>query len=243
MPSASGVQIIPVRGNQTAWVAYDPSQVTLPKLQQATQSMGYDLIIDTEHGAEKQEQLQRRHYQQLKTKTIWAAVFSAPIMVIGMLFMDLPYGSWIMMVLALPVLWLGRDFYVNAWKQARHGKANMDTLVALSTGIAFLYSLFATSNPHFFHSRGLHPHVYYEAATTIIAFILLGKLLEDRAKSNTSSAIRKLIGLQAKTVRILDYKDKGDANRKGCSLNLSLLDRMGVTLDGFGDASSRLEGL
>ncbi|MGV3639034.1 MAG: heavy metal translocating P-type ATPase [Adhaeribacter sp.] len=190
--------------NQTAWVDYDPGQVTLPKLQQATQSMGYDLIIDTEHGAEKQEQLQHQHYQQLKTKTIWAAVFSAPIMVIGMLFMDLPYGSWIMMALALPVLWLGRDFYVNAWKQARHGKANMDTLVALSTGIAFLYSLFATINPHYFHSRGLHPHVYYEAATTIIAFILLGKLLEERAKSNTSSAIRKLIGLQAKTVRIVE---------------------------------------
>jgi P-type Cu2+ transporter len=117
--------------------------------------------------------------------------------------MNMPYGNWIMMMLSIPVLWIGKNFYINAWKQARHGKANMDTLVALSTGTAFLFSLFTTLNPHFFHTRGLHPHVYYEAATVIITFILLGKLLEERAKSNTSSAIKKLMGLQPKTVRII----------------------------------------
>jgi Cu2+-exporting ATPase len=189
---------------QTAWVDYDPSQVTLPRLQQAAQAMGYDLIIDAENAAEKQEELQVAHYRELKTKTIRAGILSAPVVVIGMLFMDMPYGNWIMMILTLPVLWLGRNFYVNAVKQARHGKANMDTLVALSTGIAFLYSVFATLNPGYFHSQGLHPHVYYEAATVIIAFILLGKLLEDRAKSNTSSALRKLMGLQPKTVRLIE---------------------------------------
>ncbi len=109
-----------------------------------------------------------------------------------------------MMALSLPVLWLGRNFYVNAYKQARHGKANMDTLVALSTGIAFLFSTFNTLYPEFWHNRGIHPHVYFEAATVIIAFILLGKLLEERAKSNTSSAIKKLMGLQPKTVRVID---------------------------------------
>ncbi|MGV3639613.1 MAG: heavy metal translocating P-type ATPase [Adhaeribacter sp.] len=189
---------------QTAWVDYDPNQVTLPKLQQAAQSMGYDLIIDTENASEKQEEIQLAHYQELKTKTTWAAILSAPIVVIGMFFMDMPYGNWIMMALTIPVLWLGRSFYVNAVKQARHGKANMDTLVALSTGIAFLYSVFATLNPGFFHRQGLHPHVYFEAATVIIAFILLGKLLEERAKSSTSSAIKKLMGLQAKTVRLIE---------------------------------------
>ncbi|MDO1449214.1 heavy metal translocating P-type ATPase [Rhodocytophaga aerolata] len=190
--------------NQTAWVDFNPSQVTLPKLQQVIQSIGYDLIIDEENANEKQQEAQLKHYKQLKSKTIWAAILSAPVVVIGMFFMDMPYANWIMLVLSLPVLWLGRNFYINAKKQAQHGKANMDTLVALSTGIAFLFSLFNTLNPHFFHERGLHAHVYFEAAIMIIVFILLGKLLEERAKSNTSSAIKKLMGLQPKTVRIIE---------------------------------------
>ncbi len=190
--------------NQTVWVDFDSSQVTLSKLQQAIQSIGYDLIIDEENATEKQQEAQLKHYQELKKKTIWAAILSAPVVVIGMFFMDMPYANYIMLALSLPVLWLGRNFYINATKQAQHGKANMDTLVALSTGIAFLFSLFNTLNPHFFHERGLHAHVYYEAATIIIAFILLGKLLEERAKSNTSSAIKKLMGLQPKTVRVIE---------------------------------------
>jgi Cu2+-exporting ATPase len=114
-----------------------------------------------------------------------------------------------MLALALPVLWLGRNFYVNAWKQARHGKANMDTLVALSTATAFLFSTFNTFYPEFWHRRGIHPHVYFEAAAVIITFILLGKLLEERAKSSTSSALKKLMGLQPKTVRIAKGRPNG----------------------------------
>lgn len=189
--------------NQTAWIDYNPGLTTLPNLQKSIQSIGYDLIIDQENGAEMQEEIQLQHYQTLKKKTTWAAILTAPIVVIGMFIMDMPYANWIMMVLSIPVLWLGRNFYINAFKQARHGKANMDTLVALSTGIAFLFSVFNTLNPHFFHNRGLHAHVYFEAATVIISFILLGKFLEERAKSNTSSAIKKLMGLQPKTVRII----------------------------------------
>jgi Cu2+-exporting ATPase len=121
-----------------------------------------------------------------------------------MFFMNMTYGNYISMALTLPVIgWFGRSFFVNAWKQARHGKANMDTLVALSTGIAFLFSTFNTLAPGFWHARGVHPHVYYEAASVIIAFISLGKLLEERAKHNTSTAIKKLMGLQPKTVRVL----------------------------------------
>lgn len=190
--------------NQTAWVDFNPNIVTLPSLQKSMQSIGYDLIIDQENASEKQQEIQVKHYQDLKKKTLWAVILSIPVVIIGMFFMDLPYGNWIMMVLTIPVLWLGRNFYINAYKQAKHGKANMDTLVALSTGIAFLFSVFNTFNPHFFHERGLHAHVYFEAATVIIAFILLGKLLEEKAKSNTSSAIKKLMGLQPKTVRILE---------------------------------------
>jgi Cu2+-exporting ATPase len=128
-----------------------------------------------------------------------------PVVIIGMFFMDMPYGNYIMMAFATPVVFfLGRNFFVNAWKQARHGKANMDTLVALSTGIAWLFSTFNTLYPEFWHERGLHAHVYFEAAAVVIAFISLGKLLEEKAKSNTSSAIKKLIGLQPKTVLLVD---------------------------------------
>jgi Cu2+-exporting ATPase len=98
---------------------------------------------------------------------------------------------------------VGQGFFVNAWKQAKHRSANMDTLVALSTGIAYLFSVFNMLFADFWHQRGLHAHVYFEAAAVIIAFILLGKLLEERAKGNTSSAIKKLMGLQPKTVIVV----------------------------------------
>jgi Cu2+-exporting ATPase len=121
-----------------------------------------------------------------------------------MFFMNMPYANEIMWVFSTPViLWLGRDFYINAWKQAKHRSANMDTLVVLSTGVAYIFSVFNTLFPHFWHERGLHAHVYFEAAAVIIAFILLGKLLEEKAKGNTSSAIKKLMGLQPKTVTIV----------------------------------------
>jgi Cu2+-exporting ATPase len=121
-----------------------------------------------------------------------------------MFYMDWVPGRWISLVLATVVLfWFGRHFYVGAYRQARHGRANMDTLVALSTGMAYLFSLFNTIYPEYWLSRGLQPHVYYEAATVIIVFISLGKLLEERAKANTSTAIKKLIGLQPNTVRML----------------------------------------
>lgn len=190
--------------NQTAWVQYG-SGVTPEALQQAVRSVGYDLIIDKENQDEVKEEAQQRHYREVKQRTIWASVLSLPIVIMGMFFMDMPYGNWIMMVLATPVVFfLGRNFFINAWKQATHRKANMDTLVALSTGIAWLFSAFNTIYPEFWHQRGLHAHVYFEAAAVVIAFISLGKLLEEKAKSNTSSAIKKLIGLQPKTVLLVD---------------------------------------
>src|SRR5690606_9028693 len=141
----------------------------------------------------------------LKTKTIWAVLLSLPVVVIGMFFMDMPYANEIMWLFSTPVvIWLGRDFFVNAWKQAKHRSANMDTLVALSTGIAYIFSVFNMLFADFWHQRGLHAHVYFEAAAVIIAFILLGKLLEERAKGNTSSAIKKLMGLQPKTVIVIE---------------------------------------
>ncbi len=190
-------------GNLT--VEYLPNMTDATKLQKAVQSIGYDLLIEDE--TKQQETLEAIHekkFKQLKTKTIWAVVLSLPVVVIGMFFMDMPYGNEIMWAFSTPVvLWLGRDFFTNAWKQAKHRSANMDTLVALSTGIAYIFSVFNMLFADFWHQRGLHAHVYFEAAAVIIAFILLGKLLEEKAKGNTSSAIKKLMGLQPKTVIVI----------------------------------------
>ncbi len=190
--------------NQSAWVDYDKSVTAPLELQQVVRSIGYDLVIDTEDPQTIQEESQQKNYQEVKQRTIWSAVLALPVVVIGMFFMDLPYGNIISMMLTAPVVfYLGRNFFIHAFKQARHGKANMDTLVALSTGIAFFFSVFNTFFPGFWHARGIHPHVYYEAAAVVIVFISLGKLLEERAKSKTSSAIKKLMGLQPKTVHLL----------------------------------------
>jgi len=191
--------------NSSAWVEYEPATVQIADLKSVIQSIGYDLLIEDE-GQDHQQELQQEHYKNLKSNTIWASILALPVVVIAMFFMELPYGNWIMMALAAPVIgWFGRSFFINAFNQAKHGKANMDTLVALSTGIAFLFSAFNTFFPQFWHSRGQHPPVYFEASAVVIAFIMLGKVLEERAKSNTSSAIKKLMGLQPNTVNILQY--------------------------------------
>lgn len=187
----------------TVLVEFDTS-VNAHALQNALRSVGYDLIIDVEDPTAAQQDEQRKTYLRARTRTIWAGAFTLPIVLMSMLFMHWALTPWITLILAIPVLFLfGRPFYITAWKQARHGKANMDTLVALSTVIAFLFSLFNTLFPQFWLQQGLQPHVYYEAASVIITFISLGKLLEEKAKSNTTSAIKKLIGLQPKTLCVL----------------------------------------
>lgn len=187
-------------------VEYIPSLVTLNQMREAVQSIGYDLFINQDTAQQETlEDIHLRKQKQLKAKTLGAILLSIPLVVIGMFFMDMPYANYIMWVLATPVvLYYGKDFFVNAWKQLKHRSANMDTLVALSTGVAYLFSVFNTLFPDYWHAKGLHAHVYFEAAGVVIAFILLGKLLEENAKGNTSSAIKKLIGLQPKTVNILD---------------------------------------
>lgn len=189
----------------TVQVAFNPSVTRPEDMKQAIQGIGYDLVIDeTDKGREALENSKREHLSRLRRRTVLAILLSLPLVVIGMFFMHLPYANLILWALSTPVvLWLGRQFFINAWKQARHRSANMDTLVALSTGIAYLFSVFNTLFPQFWLSRGLHPHVYFEAAAVVIAFILLGKLLEEKAKANTSSAIKKLAGLQPRTVTVI----------------------------------------
>ena len=191
--------------NASLLVEYVPTITSPEKLKQAVQEVGYDLVI--ENSTEAKQALEDLHAQKLKAlkrRTLWSVALSLPLVTIGMFFMNTPYANYIMWALATPVvLFFGRQFFINAWKQAKHRSANMDTLVALSTGIAYLFSVFNTLYPKFWHSRGLHAHVYFEAAAVVIAFILLGKLLEERAKASTSSAIKKLIGLQPNTVTVV----------------------------------------
>ncbi len=189
--------------NNSVLVEYDPS-LAPTDLQNAIRSIGYDLVVGVDDPAEVQQELQQKHYQSAKNRTIWAAMLTLPVFILGMFYAEWVPGRWVSWALATPVLfWFGRNFFINAIKQARHRKANMDTLVALSTGIAYFFSVFNTLFPDFWLSRGIAPHVYYEAATVIITFISLGKLLEEKAKSNTSSAIKKLMGLQPKTLKVI----------------------------------------
>ena len=186
----------------TAQIEYDPAQTSPEILRHAVQEAGYDLIItNDEHAADEAEKAHIRKYETLKRRAIGAILLAIPIAVIGMGFMDRPWAGWSAWILSTPVVfWLGRGFFVNAWKQLKHRSANMDTLVASSTGVAYLFSVFNLFFPDFWLSRGITPHVYFESSSVIIAFILLGRLLEERAKGNTSQAIKKLMGLQPKTV-------------------------------------------
>ncbi len=216
-------------------VSYYPEQIQPATFQKLLQGIGYDLILDTESGKEKQEEVQRNNHQALKKRIIAAAVLTLPVVIIGMFFMDITWGNYYMWALATPVLFVfGKSFFIGAFKQARHGRANMDTLVALSTGIAYLFSVFNTLYPEFWHQRGLRTHVYFEAAAVVIVFIMLGRLLEERAKSNTSSAIKKLIGLQPKTVLLITEGGEREIPISDVHLNDQLLVRSGekIPVDG-----------
>lgn len=193
-----------------AQVEYNPEVCSDATLQSAVQDAGYDLLVDTgEDVADKAEETRLTRYRKIKRRTVAALLLSLPIMVISMFFEDISSLKYVLWILATPVVFgLGREFYINAWRQLKHGTSNMDTLVAVSTGIAYTFSVFNLLFPDFWLSRGIEPHIYFEAASVIIAFILLGRLLEERAKQNTSTAIKKLIGLQPKTVTIIVDSDE-----------------------------------
>jgi len=220
--------------NSSVLVEYH-NELSPNDLQNALRAVGYDLIVDVENPSEVQQELQQKHYQDIKKRTLWSAILTLPIFVLGMFFMQWEPGKWMSLVLTIPILfWFGRSFFINAYKQAKHGKANMDTLVALSTGIAFLFSVFNTFFSEFWLSQGIEPHVYYEAATVIITFISLGKLLEEKAKSNTSSAIKKLMGLQPKTLKIIENGEEKEITISSVQVGQTILVRPGekIPVDG-----------
>ena len=192
--------------NQSVTVHFDAEAISPDELKQAAREIGYEII--TGHADEKQKAIEEAGQNRLITlrnKVIFSTVFSLPVFVMAMFLMGaVPYENWIMLILTTPVMfWSGSEFFINAWKKAMHFSTNMDTLVALSTGIAYLFSVFNTIYPTFFIRHGIPPHVYYESAVIIITLILLGRYLEEKAKSKTSSAIKKLMGLQPKQVTAL----------------------------------------
>jgi Cu2+-exporting ATPase len=187
----------------TLLLEFDPEKITPLDIQQSIRSIGYDMVVEETEilATDVVEEMHRQSLSALKFKTIGSILLSVPLVIIAMTFPEIPFANYLMWALASPVLFIfGRQFYINAWKQAKHRQANMDTLVAISTSIAYLFSVFNTLFPDFLMAKGLEAHVYFEAAAVIIAFILLGKWLEEKAKSSTSAAIKKLMGLQPKTV-------------------------------------------
>lgn len=193
----------------TLTVSYNPDIISPGQMKEVVRKIGFDLLTDETDAAEEQKRAEHFYYGQLKKKTVVAWLFTFPVVVMGMFLMNVPGINWWMLALSLPVLlYSGRSFYINAWKQVCRRSSNMDTLVVLSTSIAFLFSLFNTFFPGFWYKRGLEPHVYYEASTVIISFVLVGKLMEEKTKGKTSGAIRKLMGLQPQMARVLE--DNGE---------------------------------
>lgn len=224
----------------TVQVEWD-NRLTPEGINTALQDVGYGIIISEKAVNETVQEEQAKKYQEVKARTIGAGLLTLPVFVLGMFFMDWEAGRWISMALSIPVLfYFGRHFYVNAWKQARHRMANMDTLVALSTGIAFLFSAFNTFFPEFWHAQGIHPHVYYEAATVIVVFISFGKMLEERAKSQTGTALKKLIGLQPKTLTRIQNGQTHEIKIEEVQLGDRILIKPGekIPVDGIVEAGS-----
>lgn len=204
-------------GAELATVTYDRDRTDIAAIQEAVDAAGYsavamqDEVLAPEDDAERQSrQIENRQL----TRKVWVSGIISAILVIGslpmMIGLPIPFipawmhNPWLQLVLTAPVLfWCGSSFFINAWKALKRHTATMDTLVAIGTGTAYLYSLFPTFIPQWFIAQGLTPDVYFEAASVIIALILLGRLLENRAKGQTSEAIRKLMGLQAKTARVI----------------------------------------
>ncbi len=192
-------------GNKTVRLEYDESIASLNELKQLIQSIGYDLFLDEENRAEKLEEIELKRFRSLSHKLWVAAIFSLPVFVISMFFHhQFANQNYFLLALSLPVIiYSGSEFYPSAFRQVMHRVFAMDSLVATGTGAAFLFSVFNTFYPQFMLLQGLEPHVYYESAVIIIAFILLGRFLEEKAKNSASSGIRKLTGLQPKTVTVL----------------------------------------
>ena len=191
---------------RSALVDYDPEKISLEKMKSEINGIGYDLVIDKQTSV---EEVEKRAYTLLKRKTLLSWMFSVVVMCVSMQWINLgsrDISNQVSLLIALAnMLYCGRQFYVTSWKQLLHGTANMDTLVALSTGIAFLFSTFNTFwGDAVWASRGIVWHTYFDASVMIITFVLTGRLMEEKAKDGTASSIRQMMGMAPKTAHIVD---------------------------------------
>lgn len=201
-----GVQSASVSlASRTALINYDPSAITLEEMKAAINGIGFDLVIEADRSVEA---IERRAYVRLRRRTLLSWLFALLTMAISMGWISLgstAFANQAALLLALATLvFCGRRFYVSAWRQLLHKTANMDSLVALSTAIAFLFSAFNTFwGEQVWGVRGMDSPTYFDASVMIITFVLTGRLLEEKAKDGTASSIRQLMGMQPKTARIL----------------------------------------
>ena len=191
---------------RSALIDFNPQVISLEKMKAEINALGYDLVIDKETSV---DEIEKREYVLLKRKTALSWLFSVAVMCVSMRWIDLgsrDIANQIALLIALAnMLYCGRQFYVSSFRQLRHGSANMDTLVALSTGIAFLFSAFNTFwGDAVWASRGVVWHSYFDASVMIITFVLTGRLLEEKAKDGTASSIRQMMGMAPKTAHIVD---------------------------------------
>ena len=191
---------------RSALIDFNPQVISLEKMKAEINALGYDLVIDKETSV---DEIEKREYVLLKRKTVLSWLFSIAVMCVSMRWIDLgsrDITNQVALLIALAnMLYCGRQFYVSSFRQLRHGSANMDTLVALSTGIAFLFSTFNTFwGDAVWMSRGVVWHTYFDASVMIITFVLTGRLLEEKAKDGTASSIRQMMGMAPKTAHIVD---------------------------------------
>lgn len=197
---------------RTALVDFNPEQITLEDMKREISNAGYDLVIEEDRSA---EEINRREFTLLKRKTIGSWIFSLLVMAFSMGWISMGAESELaarninnqmaLIIALVNMIWCGKDFYISAWKQLKHATANMDSLVALSTTIAFLLSSFNTFwGDDVWGARGIEWHTYFDASVMITTFVLTGRCLEEKAKDSTASSIRHLMGLQPKTARLID---------------------------------------
>ena len=197
---------------RTALVDFNPEQITLEDMKREISNAGYDLVIEEDRSA---EEINRREFTLLKRKTIGSWIFSLLVMAFSMGWISMGAESELaarninnqmaLIIALVNMIWCGKGFYISAWKQLKHCTANMDSLVALSTMIAFVLSAFNTFwGDDVWGARGIEWHTYFDASVMIITFVLTGRCLEEKAKDSTASSIRHLMGLQPKTARLID---------------------------------------
>lgn len=212
---------------RTALIDYDPTQVSLEEIKQHISDIGYDLVIDNEQSV---EQLEAISFKLLRRKSVLAWIFSVLIMCLSMRWINvggIDAANQLELILALAcILTCGRQFYISAFKQLRHATAGMDTLVALSTAISFIFSAFNTFwGDSIWGTRGLQWHTYFDASTMIIAFVLTGRLLEEKAKDSTASSLRQLMGMTPKTARVVTKRQPAPGEQPPENVPISTLEK------------------